>query len=34
VAVGYVIGFAVLLFTLGWHPDAMLRTAAPSDLER
>ena len=22
VSVGYVIGFAVLLFTLGWHPDA------------
>jgi Na+/H+ antiporter NhaD/arsenite permease-like protein len=22
VAVGYLIGFAVLLFTLGWHPDA------------
>ncbi len=29
VAVGYVIGFAVLLFTLGWHPDAVLRTLAP-----
>ena len=27
VAVGYVIGFAVLLFTLGWHPDALLRAA-------
>ena len=24
VAVGYLIGFAVLLFTLGWHPDAPL----------
>ena len=22
VAVGYVLGFAILLFTLGWHPDA------------
>ena len=22
VPVGYVAGFAVLLFTLGWHPDA------------
>ena len=30
VAVGYVLGFAVLLFTLGWHPDpAILRTVAP-----
>jgi Na+/H+ antiporter NhaD/arsenite permease-like protein len=28
VAVGYVIGFAVLLLTLGWHPDAP-RPAAP-----
>ena len=24
VAVGYLIGFAILLFTLGWHPDAPL----------
>jgi len=22
VAVGYVLGFAIMLFTLGWHPDA------------
>jgi Na+/H+ antiporter NhaD/arsenite permease-like protein len=29
VAVGYLIGFAVLLFTLGWHPDAA-RAAAPT----
>ena len=30
VALAYVIGFAVLLFTLGWHPDAaLLRTVAP-----
>ena len=28
VAVGYLIGFAVLLFTLGWHPDAT-RKAVP-----
>ena len=27
VAVGYVIGFAILLFTLGWHPDGLLRAA-------
>ena len=27
VAVGYVIGFAILLLTLGWHPDASLRAA-------
>ena len=27
VAVGYVIGFTILLFTLGWHPDAALRAA-------
>ena len=25
VAIGYVIGFACLLFALGWHPDAALR---------
>ena len=33
VAVGYLIGFACLLFTLGWHPDAALRrtpSAPPS----
>ena len=30
VALAYVIGFVVLLFTLGWHPDAaLLRTVAP-----
>ncbi len=28
VAVGYLIGFAVLLATLGWHPDAAVRPAA------
>ena len=28
VAVGYLIGFAVLLGTLGWHPDAAVRPAA------
>jgi len=27
VAVGYLIGFACLLLTLGWHPDTALRTA-------
>ena len=27
VAVGYLIGFACLLFTLGWHPDAAVRLA-------
>ena len=27
VAVGYLIGFACLLFTLGWHPDASVHTA-------
>jgi hypothetical protein len=27
VAVGYLIGFACLLFTLGWHPDGALRSA-------
>ena len=25
VAVGYVLGFAVLLLVLGWHPDAAVR---------
>ena len=30
VVVGYVLGFAILLFTLGWHPDSpILRTVAP-----
>jgi hypothetical protein len=28
VAVGYVLGFAILLFTLGWHPDAKPGAAA------
>ena len=28
VAVGYVLGFAVLLAVLGWHPDAALATTA------
>jgi len=28
VAVGYVLGFAILLFTLGWHPDAKPLAAA------
>ena len=27
VAVGYLIGFAILLFTVGWHPDGALRSA-------
>ena len=27
IAVGYLIGFAILLFTLGWHPDAPHRAA-------
>jgi Na+/H+ antiporter NhaD/arsenite permease-like protein len=32
VAVGYVLGFAILLFTLGWHPDAkpLAAGAAPA----
>ena len=29
VAVGYVIGFAVLLFTLGWHPDSQPNAPRP-----
>ena len=36
VAVGYLIGFACLLATLGWHPDAALRSApaaAPTSIE-
>lgn len=30
IAVGYLLGFAVLLFTLGWHPDEPHRTQAPA----
>ncbi len=29
VAVGYLIGFAVLLFTLGWHPDSQPNAPRP-----
>jgi Na+/H+ antiporter NhaD/arsenite permease-like protein len=32
VAVAYVIGFAVLLFTLGWHPDAPRRAIVNPDI--
>lgn len=30
VAVGYVLGFAMLLVVLGWHPDAPVRARAPA----
>jgi hypothetical protein len=31
VALAYVIGFAVMLAVLGWHPDAAHRPPAPVD---
>ena len=30
IAVGYLLGFAILLFTLGWHPDAAHRVVPSS----
>ena len=35
VIVGYIVGFAVLLFTLGWHPHPKHKqtNAAPSNIE-
>jgi hypothetical protein len=29
IAVGYLLGFAVLLFALGWHPDVPHKTRVP-----